>query len=114
MNGTINGRPYIILNKNMTAERIRTTIVHELAHLFYQWPEDMDDKECEKYTTQIVGAFMISKSYMIRKLGIQRKAVTRDMCLVCHKYGIALSLLVVRAVQSRIITDSIAKKFFYT
>lgn len=112
MNGTVNGRPYIILNKNMTAERIRTTIVHELAHLFYQWPEDTDDKECEKYATEIAGAFMISKNDMIRELGIQRKSITKDMCLVCQEYGIALSLLVVRAEQSGIITDSIAKKFF--
>ncbi|MCI9042278.1 XRE family transcriptional regulator [Dubosiella newyorkensis] len=112
MNGTVNGRPYIILNKNMTVERIRTTIVHELVHLFYQWPEDMDDKECENYATQIAGAFMISKEDMIRELGVQRKSITKDMCLVCQEYGIALSLLVVRAEQSGIITDSIARKFF--
>jgi Zn-dependent peptidase ImmA (M78 family) len=34
VNGSINDSPYIAINENMTAERQRFTIVHELAHMF--------------------------------------------------------------------------------
>lgn len=39
MNGLINGRPYIIINGNMSSERIRSTIAHEMAHSIFVWPE---------------------------------------------------------------------------
>jgi transcriptional regulator with XRE-family HTH domain len=35
MNGFVNDYPYIAINKNMSPERKRTTILHELAHLMF-------------------------------------------------------------------------------
>ncbi|MGN1163268.1 MAG: helix-turn-helix domain-containing protein, partial [Candidatus Ornithospirochaeta sp.] len=78
VNGNINGRPYIAINKNMTAERIRTTIVHELAHFSFLWPEKMEEKECEKYATAIAGSFLFPKEDAIRELGIRRRSITSD------------------------------------
>ncbi|MDY6315719.1 MAG: XRE family transcriptional regulator [Oribacterium sp.] len=112
MNGTVNGRPYIVLNKNMTAERIRTTICHELAHLAFKWPCDMAEKDAEKMATAIAGAFLFPKEDAIRELGIRRKAVTTDMYMVCEEYGISMSLLVVRAHICGIISESVYKGYF--
>lgn len=112
MNGTVNGRPYIVLNKNMTAERIRTTVCHELAHLAFIWPEDMDDKAVEKMATAIAGAFLFPKDDAIRELGIRRKFITTDMYMVCEEYGISMSLLVVRAHICGIISDNVYKGYF--
>lgn len=112
INGNVNGRPYIVVNKNMTAERIRTTIGHELAHIAFDWPEDMDDKEVEKYATAIAGAFLLPKEDAIRELGIQRRFLTTDMYMVCREYGIAMSMLVVRAHLCGIISDKLYRGYF--
>ena len=47
MNGFVNGRPFIIINTKMNAERNRSTIVHELAHLMFKWPANMGENEIE-------------------------------------------------------------------
>lgn len=112
MNGLINGRPYIVLNSKMNTERNRSTIVHELAHLMFVWPEDMGDKEIEKMATAISGAFLFPKLDAVRELGIRRTAITRDMVLVAIEYGISMMLLVKRAEISRIISIAVAKDFY--
>lgn len=112
INGNISGRPYIAVNKNMTAERIRTTICHELAHIAFLWPEDADDKEIEKNATEIAGAFLFPKADALRELGIQRRFITTDMYMVCREYGIAMSMLVVRAHLCGIISDSVYRNYF--
>lgn len=112
MNGLVNGRPYIIVNKNMSPERIRSTIVHEMAHFIFEWPENMTDKEIEERATAISGAFLLSEEDAKRELGIRRSAVTKDMTLTCKEYGISMYLLVKRAVMCKILTENTAKGFY--
>lgn len=112
MNGFVNNRPFIVLNPKMTPERNRSTIVHELAHLMFMWPESMDDKEIEKMATAIGGAFLFPESDAKRELGIRRSAITKDMVLVAIEYGISMMLLVKRAELTNIITASAAKDFY--
>ena len=112
MNGTINGRPYIIINKNMNPQRIRSTISHEMVHLMFCWPEDMSEKEIEKRANAISGAFLFPVSDMIRELGVRRSAITNDMIGVCKEYGISMYMLVMRANKSGIVNDYIAKNFY--
>ena len=112
MNGLINGRPYIVINSRMNPERNRSTIVHELAHLMFVWPEDIEDKDVEKLATAISGAFLFPKSDAVRELGIRRKAITRDMILVAIEYGISMMLLVKRAEVCRIISAQVARDFY--
>ncbi len=112
MNGFVNSRPFIVLNPQMSPERNRSTIVHELAHLMFVWPESMDDKEIEKMATAIGGAFLFPESDAKRELGIRRSAITRDMVLVAVEYGISMMLLTKRAELNHIITASAAKDFY--
>ena len=108
-NGFVNGYPYIVINKNMSPERKRTTILHELAHLMFVWDENKDN---ENDATAIAGATLIPKKDLIRELGIHRSALTKDMILVCQEYGISMYLLVKRASIVGIISDSLAKDFY--
>ncbi|MGI6113718.1 MAG: helix-turn-helix domain-containing protein [Mahellales bacterium] len=112
MNGFVNGRPYIVINKNMSPERNRSTIVHELSHLMYKWPEDMEDNKIEELATSISGAFLFPKSDAIRELGIRRTIISKDMLLVAQEYGISMYLLVKRAELLGIISANLAKKFY--
>ena len=112
MNGFVNNRPYVAINPNMTPERNRSTIVHELAHLMFVWPEEMSEKEIEAKATAISGAFLFPSADAIRELGIKRKSVTKDMVMVAIEYGISMLLLVKRAEINKIIAPSVAKDFY--
>lgn len=111
MNGTVDGRPYIILNANMSAERQRSTLVHELAHIFCVFPDDMTEKEREDFATAISGAFLCPRDDMIRELGVKRTCITSDMIMVAKEYGVSTLLLMKRANLLGIITDSLYKDF---
>lgn len=112
MNGFVNDRPYIIVNGNMSPERNRSTIAHELAHLVFDWPDDMAEKDAEDTATAIAGAFLFPKADEIRELGIRRNRVTNDMTLVCREYGISMFLLVKRAHIANIISKDAAQRFY--
>jgi len=112
MNGFVNDRPYIIINAEMNPERIRSTIVHELAHLMFFWPETMEEKEVEKMATAIGGAFLFPEADACRELGIRRTGISRDMELVAREYGISMMLLVKRAELNHIVSAPVAKDFF--
>lgn len=112
MNGFVNDRPYIMINSSMSPERIRSTIAHELAHLVFDWPEEMGEKDVEETATAIAGAFLFSEADAVRELGIRRKRVTNDMSLVCREYGISMFMLVKRAQLVKIISADAAKNFY--
>ena len=112
MNGFVGDRPYIAVNPNMTAERIRSTIVHELAHLMFVWPEGMTEKEQEQMATAISGAFLFPRKDAIRELGVHRSYISQDMLLVAIEYGISMMLLVKRAALSRIISSAVERDFY--
>ncbi len=112
MNGLVNDRPYVIVNQNMSSERIRSTIAHEMAHFIFNWPDEMEGKTAEGMVTAISGAFLFPKEDALRELGLRRSAVTNDMTLICKKYGISMYLLVKRAALCRIISSSVEKDFY--
>ncbi|MBE5920880.1 MAG: helix-turn-helix domain-containing protein [Pseudobutyrivibrio ruminis] len=111
MNGFVNDYPYIVINKNMNPERKRTTIIHELAHLMFIW-DDSKEKDNEHLATQIAGAFLITDNDLVRELGLKKSRLTKDMILVCQEYGISMYLLVMRAAQVGIISNSLEKDFY--
>lgn len=112
MNGSVNGRPYIVVNGRMSAERIRTTIAHEMAHFIFKWPDHMEEKQIEDMATAVSGAFLLPFADAKRELGVRRTAVTKDMTLTCREYGISMYLLVKRANLCGIINDNVARKFY--
>ncbi len=112
INGQVNGRPYIAVNGNMSPERIRSTIVHEMAHFIFEWPEDMEDDRIEDRATAISGAFLLPEEDAKRELGLKRRAISNDMQLICKEYGISMFMLAKRAVLCGIVSDNAAKNFY--
>lgn len=110
MNGTVNNYPYIVINSKMRAERKRTTIIHELAHLIFNW--DNTSLNEEEMATAIAGAFLISNSDLIRELGTKRTTISKDLNMVCNEYGISMFMLIKRANQANIISEPLAKNFY--
>jgi len=58
LSGSVNGRPYLVVNEQMSPERNRSTLAHELAHIMFLWPIDDDHGKIEKQVTAISGAFL--------------------------------------------------------
>ena len=87
INGFGDRRPYVVVNASMSPERNRSTIVHELAHLVFEWG-GIQGKEQEDYATAVSGAFLLPVADAIRELGLRRRAVTRDMEMVAREYGV--------------------------
>ena len=112
MNGFVNDRPYIVLNPHMSAERNRSTMAHELAHLMFIWPDGMGEKETENTATAIGGAFLFPQTDARRELGIYRSAVSGDMIMVAVEYGISMMMLAKRAELCGVIPQSRVKDFF--
>lgn len=111
INGMVNEYPYIAINKDISPERKRTTIIHELSHLIFKW-DDNSEKDNEKRATAIAGAFLITDNDLYRELGQKKTALTKDMQLVCQEYGISMYLLVKRAAQAGIMSSSLEKDFY--
>lgn len=112
MNGFVNDHPYIVLNSNMSPERIRSTIAHELAHLLFDWSSCSKDVDIEKHVTAISGAFLFPKLDAIRELGPKRRHISRDVTFVAKEYGISMFLLVKRANQIGIFNDALTTDFY--
>jgi Zn-dependent peptidase ImmA (M78 family) len=110
VNGFVNGRPYVAVNASMSPERNRSTIVHEIAHLMFDWG-DIVDKEQEDHATAIGGAFLLPADDAVRELGVRRRAITRDMEMVAREYGVSMMLLSKRASLAGIINDSAYRSF---
>lgn len=113
INGFVNNRPYIMLNKKMTTERNRSTLVHELAHLMFDWDNSgLDEKSIESYATAISGAFLFPKVDVIRELGAHRKTISYDMTIAAVEYGISMMMLAKRAKICQVVNASTEKAFY--
>ncbi len=111
ISGFVNNRPYIVVNIRMNPERQRSTIAHELAHLCFEWPVDMDAESVERRANSVMGAFLFPKEDAIRELGIRRSTIGKDMELVAAEYGISMLLLAMRAKLIAIITINEHRNF---
>ena len=112
INGTVNERPYVAVNADLSADNLRSTILHELAHMAFIWPKDMDANSCEKLATKISEAFLLSEQDARREIGLHRSSISMDMVLVCNEYGITFPMLIERLRDSRIISESLCREYF--
>lgn len=115
MNGLANGRPYVVYNKNISAERIRSTVAHELAHIVFDWGS-CTQSQAENKADAISGAFLLPKEDARRKLILQKDAIDiseRGVCYsVCCEYGVSMCLLAKRASICGIITPQAETSFY--
>lgn len=104
INGTLNGRPYIAVNTAMPSERQRFTLIHELAHILFTFPEDINE---EKTVDGITGAFLFPKEDVIRELGYARSNIRGELRALQREYGISMQSILIRAKQAGSITNAV-------
>lgn len=104
INGTLNGRPYIAINKEMPPERQRFTLIHELTHILFAFPDGINE---EKTVDGITGAFLFPKNDVVRELGYSRTNIRGELRSLQREYGISMQSILIRARQAGCITNTV-------
>ena len=104
--------PAIIVNKNMTLERRRFTLGHELAHRLID-PDSPANQE--KGANVFAGAFLVPRDHLVRQVGSRRKAFCfKEIVRLKRMYRISAASLLVRLNQAGIMDKSALAYAFQT
>ena len=108
---TSKGIPVVVVNtRNKPIERIRFTIIHELAHLLLNLDKGIVDKEkeVEIFCHFFSSCFLIPSEMLIKLIGSSKRNYIQINELISIKeyFGISLRAIVHRLRELEIITDS--------
>lgn len=94
-------------------DRIRFTLLHELAHLLLVFG-DVTERQKETLCHQFAGAMLIPEEAIKAELGSHRtKLSTLELGNIKKQYGISMQAIVMRAKVCGIINDNYTKQFFF-
>ena len=106
--------PVIAYNKNITGkpDRIRFTLLHELAHLLLTFG-DITEHQKETLCHQFAGAMLLPDETIIDELGANRSRFSiPELGNVKKQYGISMQAIVMRALSCGIVNDHYTRQFF--
>jgi Zn-dependent peptidase ImmA (M78 family) len=112
----VNGKiPVIAYNakKIEKPDRIRFTLLHELAHLLLNFGE-LTERQKETLCFQFAGAMLLPEETIKAELGKYRnKLSTLELANIKKQYGISMQAIVMRARDCGIINEHYTKQFFF-
>lgn len=112
VNGTI---PVVAFNirKANKPDRIRFTLLHELAHLLLKFG-NITERQKETLCHQFSGALLLPEETIKAELGEHRnKLSTLELGNIKKQYGISMQAIVMRAKACGIINEHYTKQFFF-
>lgn len=112
VNGNIPVIAYNVRKANKP-DRIRFTLLHELAHLLLKFG-NISEREKETLCHQFSGAILLPEETIKSELGAHRnKLSTLELGNIKKQYGISMQAIVMRAKACGIINDHYTKQFFF-
>jgi len=111
-NGNI---PVIAYNEQQMnkKDRIRFTLLHELAHLLLSFDDRLTEKEVETLCHQFAGAMLLPESILKEELGPFRNRLSiNELGNIKKQYGISMQAIVLRANACGIVNANFTKQFF--
>lgn len=112
-NGTI---PVIAYNESQMLnkmDRVRFTLLHELAHLLLRFNESLTPNQVEKLCHQFAGAMLLPDSAIKQELGEHRNQLSiNELGNIKKQYGISMQAIVMRANICKIVNDNYKRQFF--
>jgi len=112
VNGNIPVVAYNIKKANKP-DRIRLTLLHELAHLLLKF-ENITPKQKETLCFQFAGALLLPEKAVKSELGEHRnKLSTIEIGNIKKQYGISMQAIVMRARDCDIINEHYTSQFFF-
>jgi len=108
---TSKGIPVVVVNrKNKSIERIRFTIIHELAHLLLNLEKTIANnlKEVEIYCHLFSSCFLLPSAMLIKLIGSEKRNYIQINELISIKeyFGISIRAIVHRLRELEVITNS--------
>ena len=104
--------PVIVVNENITLERRRLTLAHELAHRLIDETSPVDH---EKASNVFAGAFLVPRDHLVREIGKHRKALGyQELIQLKRMYRVSAAAFLVRLKQVGIIDESTLSYAFQT
>ena len=108
---TSTGIPVVVVNtRNKSIERIRFTIIHEIAHLLLKLEKDIleNSKEVEKFCHFFSSCFLIPTEMLLKQIGSGKRNYIRIEELIAIKeyFGISIRAIVHRLKELEVITDN--------
>jgi Zn-dependent peptidase ImmA (M78 family)/DNA-binding XRE family transcriptional regulator len=104
--------PVIVVNQNVTLERRRLTLAHELAHRLI---DDTSPVDHEKASTIFASAFLVPRHHLFREIGKHRNALGyKELIHLKRMYRISAAALLMRLKQVRVIDESTVTYAFQT
>ena len=107
--------PVIAYNANKVnkPDRIRFTLLHELAHLLLEFG-DVSEKQKETLCHQFAGSMLLPELTLKKELGEHRNKLSIiELGNIKQQYGISMQAAVMRARDCGIINDHYTKQFFF-
>lgn len=94
-------------------DRIRFTLLHELAHLLLSFDEQLAHKEMETLCHQFAGAMLLPEKVIKDELGAFRHRLSvNELGNIKKQYGISMQAIVLRANVCGIVNANFTKHFF--
>jgi len=106
--------PVIVVNRNITLERRRLTLAHELAHRLID-AGSLSEKDVEKAATVFAGALLVPRGHLQREAGRHRNALGyQELIELKRLYRVSGSALLMRLRQVGVINESVLIYAFQT
>jgi len=100
-------------NKINKPDRIRFTLLHEMAHLFLKFG-NVTDKQKETLCHQFAGAMLLPEVSIKAELGEHRnKLSSLELANIKKQYGISMQAIIMRAKDCKIINENYTKQLFF-
>ena len=108
---TSNGNPVVVVNSHSKpTERLRFTIIHELAHLLLTFDDNVqvEPKQIEKLCHYFSSCFLIPSKMLIKMIGGQHRSYIniKELIGIKEYYGISIRAIVHRLTELEVITQS--------
>lgn len=104
--------PVIVVNEDMTLERRRFTLAHELGHRLIDSGSPVDH---ERAANIFAGAFLVSRNHLVREVGRRRNALAfKEFVRLKRRYRLSAATLLLRLKEVDIIDQSALSYAFQT
>ena len=104
--------PVIVVNKNITLERRRLTLAHELGHRLIDATSPVNH---EKAANVFARAFLVPRNHLVGQVGKSRSFFYfKELIHLKHMYRVSASAMLVRLMQAGIIDKSTLSYAFQT
>lgn len=98
--------PVIVVNDNLTPERKRFALLHELGHLLMRFKGDMKAKEIENLCNIFASELLLPSSVLLSRIGIKRHDISlAELSDLQKQYGISIDAIMEAMRRLDVITD---------